>query len=328
MESYTRLSLKEREEISRLLACRSSLRAIGRALGRSASSISREVRRDQTSVLCYRAVPAHERFLRQIHRARKLRKLDQYPELRRIVFERLAECWSPEQIAKRLILLYPENMIMRISHETIYAYLYVMPRGALKRQLFGCLRQKREKRKSRNRLKKPTRPIPDLVSIDERPPEILNRTIPGHWEGDLLMGSRNQSALGTLVERTTRFTILVSLRSKDARHVRDAFAREMHLLPQDLKRSLTYDQGQEMAEHRWFTRRTKIKVFFAHPHSPWERGTNENTNGLLRQFFPKGSSFARIPKRKIKHIQDLLNERPRKILNWLTPAEVFQQLLR
>lgn len=327
MKPYTRLTLKEREEMSRMLACRFSLRAIGCTLNRSASSLSRELKRNQTPALDYRAVAAQHRCFQQTHQTRKVRKLDQHPQLRQIVFELLAKRWSPQQIAKRLILLYPDNMIMRVSHETIYTYLYVMPRGTLKRQLLAYLRQERQRRKPRNKPRKPTHPIPELVSIEQRPPEVLQRTIPGHWEGDLLMGARNGSAMGTLVERTTRFTLLVSLKSKHARHVRDAFAREMCLLPQNLKRSLTYDQGQEMAEHRLFTRRTKIKVFFAHPHSPWERGTNENTNGLLRQFFPKGSNLARIPRRKIKQVQDLLNGRPRKVLNWLTPSEVFEQLL-
>ena len=165
-----------------------------------------------------------------------------------------------------------------------------------------------------------------MLSIEERPAEVADRTVPGHWEGDLLMGRRHASALGTLVERTTRFTLLVPLRTQEPRHVRRAFAREMRTLPAQLTRSLTYDRGREMREHRLFTRDTQVQVYFAHPHSPWERGTNENTNGLLRQFFPKSTDFTQLSRRQIKHVQNLMNGRPRKVLNWRTPSEAFYQL--
>ena len=171
-------------------------------------------------------------------------------------------------------------------------------------------------------------PIQDFISIEERPAEVADRIIPGHWEGDLIMGSRNLSALGTLVERTTRMTLLVRLKDKDAAAVRKAFAREFQRLPEGLKRSLTYDRGQEMAEHKLFTKSTRIQVYFAHPHSPWERGTNENTNDLIRQFFPKGTDFTKISLREIKRAQNMLNDRPRKTLEFLTPHEVFYKLLR
>ena len=172
-----------------------------------------------------------------------------------------------------------------------------------------------------------SRPIQDLISIDERPAEVADRTVPGHWEGDLLVGHANASALGTLVERTTRFTLLVPLKAKDAATVRQAFARELRTRPAQLRRSLTYDQGSEMREHRLFTKQTKMRVYFAHPHSPWERGTNENTNGLLRQFFPKGTRFTQLSRSEIKRVQVMLNDRPRKILNWHSPAHAFHQLL-
>ena len=165
-----------------------------------------------------------------------------------------------------------------------------------------------------------------MLSIAERPAEVADRTVPGHWEGDLIVGRRNASALGTLVERTTRTTLLVPLRAKDATSVRQAFAWEMRTLPQQMVRSLTYDQGKEMAEHALFTHETRIQVYFAHPHSPWERGTNENTNGLIRQFFPKGTDFSRVSRRQIKHVQTLLNARPRKGLNWRTPSEAFHNV--
>jgi IS30 family transposase len=216
---------------------------------------------------------------------------------------------------------------MRISHEAIYTYLYVLPRGQLKREVMRALRQRHQCRRPRGHPRRSSRPLQDLVSIEERPPEVADRTIPGHWEGDLLMGHGNASALGTLVERTTRFTLLVPLRTKDAPGVRRAFARELRTLPRQLTRSLTYDQGQEMTEHRLFTQQTQMRVYFAHPHCPWERGTNENTNGLLRQFFPKGTRFHTVSRRQIKHVQALFNDRPRKVLNWHSPAKAFKDIL-
>ncbi len=182
-------------------------------------------------------------------------------------------------------------------------------------------------RRIRNKSRQRCCPIQDYISIEERPPEVAERIIPGHWEGDLLMGRNNASSLGTLVERTTRMTFLVKLKDKDATAVREAFAREFKHLPKALKRSLTYDHGQEMAEHKLFTKSTRIDVYFAHPHSPWERGTNENTNDLIRQFFPKGTDFSKVSLSNIKRAQDMLNDRPRKTLNWLTPHEVFGKLL-
>ena len=216
---------------------------------------------------------------------------------------------------------------MSISHESIYTYLYVLPRGTLKKELIHYLRQKHNVRFPRQKRRLKSSPIQDIVSIEERPKEVAERCVPGHWEGDLLIGQLNRSALGTLVERTTRFTLLVHLHAQDAASVRRAFARELQTLPKQLKRSLTYDQGKEMREHRLFTKSTKIRVYFAHPHCPWERGTNENTNGLIRQFFPKGIDFKKITQHEIKHVQLLLNERPRKVLDWRTPAEVFNELL-
>ena len=216
---------------------------------------------------------------------------------------------------------------MRISPEAIYTYLYVLPRGLLKRELIGYLRQRHRFRRPHKVRLKP-RPIQDFISIEERPADVADRTVPGHWEGDLLVGHANASALGTLVERTTRFTLLVPLKAKGAAAVRQAFARELRTLPAQLRRSLTYDQGQEMCEHRLFTEQTKIQVYFAHPHCPWERGTNENTNGLLRQFFPKGTRFNQLSRKHIKQVQAMFNDRPRKLLNWHSPAHAFRQLLR
>lgn len=218
--------------------------------------------------------------------------------------------------------------------ETIYTYLYVLPRGELKRsrlQSGRYLRHWRKQRKDRgaSHPDRVGRIIPDMISIEERPAEVADRTVPGHWEGDILLGRRHASALGTLVERTTRTTLLVPLRAKDATSVRGAFAREMRTFPQQLVRSLTYDRGKEMAEHKLFAQRPDRsgRVFFAHPHSPWEGGTCENTNGLIRQFFPKVTDFTTVSRREIKHVQELLNGRPRRVLNWRTPSEVFHEHL-
>jgi IS30 family transposase len=293
---------------------------------RAPSTLSRELTRHRTSPVTYRAVPAHQRAQRWAHQPRKPRKLVVHARLRAAVLQLLAQRWSPEQIARGLPQRYPDEPTMRISHEAIYTYLYVLPSGVLKRELARYLRRRHRFRRP-HKVRLSSRPIQDLVSIDARPKEVADRRVPGHWEGDLLVGHANASALGTLVERTTRFTVLVPLKAKDAATVRQAFARELRTLPAQLRRSLTYDQGPEMREHRLFTKQTKMRVYFAHPHSPWERGTNENTNGLLRQFFPKGTRFTQLSRSEIKRVQVLLNDRPRKILNWHSPAHAFHHLL-
>jgi IS30 family transposase len=326
MSQYRRLTLVEREELSRLFVAGHTARAAARALGRAPSTVSRELARHYRSRVTYRAVRAHTRASRWAHVPRKPRKLAIQPALRQAVFTLLAQRWSPEQIARALPQRYPQTPAMRISHEAIYTYLYVLPRGALKRELILYLRRRhRFRRPHKRRLS--SRPIQDFTSIEERPAEVADRTVPGHWEGDLLVGHANASALGTLVERTTRFTVLVPLKEKGAAAVRRAFARELRTLPAQLRRSLTYDQGQEMREHRLFTAQTKMQVYFAHPCSPWERGTNENTNGLLRQFFPKGTRFTQLSRAHIKRVQAMFNDRPRKVLNWHSPAHAFRELL-
>lgn len=326
MARYQRLTLMEREELSRMLAAGHSLRAVAQAIQRAPSTLSRELTRHRTSPATYRAVPAHQRAQRGAHQPRKPRTLAAHAHLRAAVLHLLAHRWSPEQIAHGLPQRYPDDPTMRISHEAIYTYLYVLPSGALKRELARYLRRRHRFRRP-HKVRLSSRPIQDLVSIDARPQEGADRTVPGHWEGDLLVGHANASALGTLVERTTRFTVLVPLKAKDAATVRRAFARELRTLPRQLRRSLTYDQGPEMREHRLFTKQTKMRVYFAHPHSPWERGTNENTNGLLRQFFPKGTRFTQVSRAEIKRVQLLLNDRPRKILEWHSPAHAFHHLL-
>ena len=217
---------------------------------------------------------------------------------------------------------------MQISHESIYEYLYVLPRGELKKTLIKYLRQERKMRRVRTGLKEQRGKIPEMISIEERPAEVADRSVPGHWEGDLLMGKDHRSALGTLVERKTRWVYLVPLKQKDALCVRKAFAKTITRLPKRLRRSMTYDQGKEMAEHKLFTKQTKVKVFFAHPGSPWERGTCENTNGLIRQFFPKGTDLVGIPNHRFTKVQQLLNDRPRKRLGYRTPNEVLASRLK
>ena len=328
MSRYYHLTVNEREEISLGLAQGRSQRCIARALNRNPSTISREISRSKGPVLHYRAIESQAHADYQAHNTiRRTQKLESHKPLKQAVLSYLNQLWSPEQIAKRLPILYPNDMTMRVSHETIYKYLYVLPRGELRRELTKCLRRHHIHRRTKNKIRRQTCPIQDFLSVEERPAEVASRTVPGHWEGDLLSGHNNGSALGTLVERTTRMTFLVPLKRKDAVSARKAFARQFNKVPEGLKRTLTYDHGQEMAQHKLFTKNTKIQVYFAHPHSPWERGTNENTNSLIRQFFPKGTDFSRISLKTIKNAQHMLNDRPRKILKFYTPHEAFNRLL-
>ncbi|OGQ45870.1 MAG: transposase [Deltaproteobacteria bacterium RIFCSPLOWO2_02_FULL_44_10] len=325
---YHRLRIEEREEISRLLVVGVSVRGISRLVKRAASTISREIQRSDRGQ--YRAVRADRQAWRNARRRRLgKRKIGSNQELEEMVFQKLMLRWSPQQIAQWLRETYSSSA-MHLSAESIYTYVYILPRGALKRELIKTLRHGHRKRRKqgRSRAGRPCN-LEGMLSIEERPAEVVERIVPGHWEGDMLIGGRQaQSALGTLVERTTRTVLLVPLKNKTAKEVRQAFAREMRRLPKQMRLSLTYDQGREMAEHKLFTKQTKIKVYFAHPRSPWERGTNENTNGLIRQFFPKGTNFRNISRKEIKRVQHLLNERPRKTLNWKTPYETMNQLLQ
>lgn len=326
MPRYTRLSLQEREDLSIGLAQGLSLRAIASALGRSPSTLSREWQRNRAESGTYRAVRA-QRYA-QGRRARcGCPRLQQSERLRNWVFERLRWYWSPQEIAEALKRSFPDEPEMRLSHEALYTYLYVLPRGELRRELLACLRQHHKRRRPRSRGQDRRGHITDMISIEERPAEVADRTVPGHWEGDLVMGRANRSAVGTLVERTTRSLILVPLNSKQAAEVRKAYARELKSLPRQMRLSMTYDRGKEMAEHRLFTKETKMQVYFAHPQSPWERGTNENTNGLLRQFFPKGTDFSKLSRREIKRVQHLMNDRPRAVLDWRSPYEAFNELV-
>lgn len=328
MNKYKRLTLLEREEISRGLISGKSYRQIANSLNRQPSTICREINRLRYSAISYRATFSNEIALIKRVR-RKDHKLMYDNELQKYVIDHLRLRWSPKQIAESLKILYPDLMDKQISHETIYTYVYCLARGSLKKELIGYLRQKRSHRGPRSRTheaRKATR-IADLTSIHERPKEVEDRIIPGHWEGDLIIGANNASALGTLVERTTRTVILVPLKSKDAESVAEAFAHELETLPEQMKLTLTYDRGSEMARHKLFTDKTNMKVYFADPHSPWQRGTNENTNGLLRQYFPKGISFKNVTVKEIKFVQNQINGRPRKALGYKTPYEEFNRLV-
>jgi len=328
MTNYKRLNDLEREEISRMLSQKCSFHDIANALGRNASTISREVAAGGGNKYVYRATRAQNRARRNSSKRKSGKhKLNENPKLWAYVRKKLKKKWSPRQIAEELEKDYPLDMTMRISPEAIYTYIYVLPRGALKKELTSCLRQNRKRRYKQSRGVKMERKIEDMLSIEERPKEVEDRIIPGHWEGDLIIGKNNRSALGTLVERTTRTVILVPVKSKEVEVVAKAFAKEVKKLPQQMKLSMTYDQGREMARHKLFTQISGIRVYFAHPRSPWERGTNENTNGLIRQFFPKGTEFNKVSRYEVKKVQDLLNGRPRSALGFRKPYEVFKELI-
>lgn len=329
MKNYKRLNDLEREDISRMLSQKCSFRNIAKALNRNVSTISREVNAGNCNKYSYRAVKARNRAMRNSSK-RKVgkHKLNDNQELWAYIRKKLRKKkWSPRQIAEELKKDYPLDMTMRISPEAIYTYIYVLPRGNLKKELTACLRRNHKRRHKQSRGVKIERKLEDMLSIEERPKEVEDRIIPGHWEGDLIIGKYNRSALGTLVERTTRATILVPIKNREAETVAKAFAKEAKKLPKQMKLSMTYDQGREMAKHKLFTEITGMKVYFAHPRSPWERGTNENTNGLIRQFFPKGTDFNKVSRYEVKKVQDLLNGRPRAALNFQKPYKVFNQLI-
>jgi len=341
-----RLNLAEREEIAAGVAAQLSIRHIARQLDRSASTIKREIdrnadygaryrrlerpgadRRGRRGVTRYRASSAQSRAEQRARRP-KTAKLAADPVLREQVQTRLNDKHSPEQIAQRLKAEFPTRPEMWVSHETIYQSLYVQGRGALRRELTACLRTGRALRKPRRRADARRPRIEGMVMISERPAEIADRAVPGHWEGDLILGADNASAIGTLVERMTRFVLLLHLPERHgALEVEQAMATAMSRLPAVLRKSLTWDQGSEMANHVKIAEATGLEIYFCDPHSPWQRGTNENTNGLLRQYFPKGTDLSIFPADYLDYVAIQLNNRPRKTLDWKTPAEALNQLL-
>jgi IS30 family transposase len=374
------LSFAEREELALLHAQGLTVRKIARQMGRSPSTVSRELRRNATTrggVLSYRATVAQWKAERFASRP-KTAKLAQNARLRSYVQDRLAglvvdthgkpipgprvswkgrrhgrradrrwgKCWSPQQISHRLPIDFPHDMSMRISHEAIYQALYVQGRGALRRELSACLRTGRSLRVPRARTHQRGKSfITPEVMISQRPAEAADRAVPGHWEGDMIIGL-NSSAIGTLVERSTRFTMLLHLppmpghvrgaaikngpamAGRGAKAVRDAISKKIQRLPAQLRRSLTWDQGAELAQHAQLRIDTGLQIYFCDPRSPWQRGTNENTNGLLRQYFPKGTDLSRYSGRELDAVAVVLNSRPRKTLGWRTPAEALNQVLR
>jgi IS30 family transposase len=324
VRSSLALSLSEREEISRGVVAGRSMRSIAASLGRAPSTVSREIRR-HGGCQGYRASHADQAAWDQAHRPQRC-KLAQNHALARIVAQKLKMLWSPEQIAGWLKCTYPDDENYQVSHETIYRTLFIQTRGALKKELLQHLRRTRVMRRSRLYTQKRDDHgrISNTISISERPPSVEDRAVPGHWEGDLIFGANN-SQIVTLVERQTRYVMMAKVNSKDTETVINALVKHAQQLPQELYASLTWDRGKEMADHQRFTLATDIKVYFCDPQNPWQRGSNENTNGLLRQYFPKGTDLSVHSQAKLNAVARQLNERPRKTLNFETPAQRFSQ---
>jgi IS30 family transposase len=318
------LTSAEREEISRRVAAGHSIRAIAAFLGRAPSTISRELKRNGGRRR-YRANAAERAAWDRAKRPKRC-KLAENPALARVVAEKLQLNWSPRQIAGWLKRSYPDDESFQVSHETIYRTLFIQARGALKKELLQHLRRTRGMRRSRHHTQKNTEVgrISNTVSIRERPAEAEDRAVPGHWEGDLVFGSNN-SQIATLVERQTRYVMLAKVESKDTETVINALIKQAQKLPRELYKSLTWDRGKEMADHTRFSLATDIQVYFCDPQNPWQRGSNENTNGLLRQYFPKGMDLSAVHQNRLNAIARQLNERPRETLNFETPAERFNQ---
>jgi len=329
--SLTQLSFAEREEISRMLACECSIREIARILGRAPSTISREVNRNHGRS-DYRARRADRATCERARRP-KPTVFDTSPRLAAWVESKLELQWSPEQISAVLGVDFADDAEMSVSHETIYQALFVQTKGGLRKELAACLRSQRTTRRPHGTSNRARNSggrgggIANKVMISDRPAEVDDRAVPGHWEGDLIIGQDGRSQIATLVERSTRFVMLVKVDSKNAVHVADQLAAHMLTLPAQLALSLTWDQGIELAAHQRFTMATSIDVYFCDPHKPWQRGTNENTNGLLRQYFPKGTDLSVHDQAHLDFIADRLNGRPRKTLAWMTPSHEINKLL-
>ncbi|BDB15973.1 IS30-like element IST3091 family transposase [Acidithiobacillus ferrooxidans] len=320
---YQQLQSEQRNQIQRGLNEGLSMRAVAKQIGRSPSTVSREVRRGLVGET-YDAIQGREEAQRRLRKG--VRKLvGGAPLTNAVTHAILQRKWSPEQVAGRLRMDYPEDKQWRVSHETIYQFIYAHPAGELRKALIAALRQGHAKRKPRTRGKDRRGQLRNMRSIGERPLEAQDREIPGHWEGDFIKGAFNGSAIGTLVERSSRFVLLVRMEGTDADAALEGFTRRMRTLPKSILRTLTYDQGKEMARHEELERKVGIRIYFADPHSPWQRPTNENTNGLLRQYFPKGTDLSGYSQRRLTQVAEELNNRPRKSLGFRTPAEVIAQ---
>jgi IS30 family transposase len=326
-KKYTRLSEKERIQIESYLLVHKTVTEIAELLNRPKSTISREIKRTKSLPgKWYSADQAHWHAIFRNRIKRIDSKLSENIKLRLYVIKRLNRGWSPEQIANRIKIDHALDPNMRISYESIYKYIYFETTGDLKKHLIKCLPYSKPKRQAGAKRSIYMGKIPGRITIDQRPEEITLRKEEGHWEGDLVIGKGQTSAIGTLVERKTRYTIIVPLRSKKSTHVVNAFANELLALPENFRKSLTYDNGIEMTKHKLFTQITKMKVYFAHPYSSWERGTNENTNGLIRRVFKKKTDFNKVLDFQLKELQENLNTRPRKVLDWKTPQEKLLEL--
>jgi transposase, IS30 family len=323
-KKYKQLSIEERSAIAAGLVQGLSRRAIARQLDRPPSTIIREIDRNACRA-GYGSAMAQEKCKARKHRMQK--KLVENPVLWNAVQELMRNRWSPEQVAGKLKRMYPDNETMHVSHETIYAHIYAYPRGGLRTELIKLLRKNNKTRKPRTRGKDRRGQLQDITPIADRPKEVESRIIPGHWEGDLIKGKFNRSSVGTLVERTSRYVILVKLENATAPVVHQGFVREMKDVPSLLRKSLTYDRGKEMAMHKHVAADLNLSVYFADPHAPWQRGSNENTNGLVREYLPKGSDLSVYSQTQLNAIAKQLNERPRKKLGFLSPEEVYNQAL-
>jgi IS30 family transposase len=334
--NYEHLTAEERATLMVMWADGCSQRAVARSLGRSPSTISRELARnasccksvrDTSAAAPYDASLAGKRALVLRHEPRRSRKLAADTALFAVMQNHLREGWSPEQIAGMLKRAWPDDPSKTVSHETIYTALYVMPRGGLRKELIACLRHGRTKRRPRSRGHDRRGQIPDMLSLHVRPPEVEDRLVPGHWEGDLIKGARNQSAVGTLVERTSRLVFLARMKGATAEAALAGFTKSLDRVQMPMRKTMTYDQGKEMSRHKELTAVTGVTVYFADPHSPWQRGSNENTNGLLREYLPKGTDLSGLTQKQLDAIAWKLNTRPRKLHGFRSPIEVYDEHL-
>jgi transposase, IS30 family len=324
---YRQLQAEERITLASLRQQGQSLRVIGKTLNRSASSLSRELQRN-VGAAGYSARDAQAASVHRRKAARPWPKLHSDLRLWGVVKTCLSWRWSPQQISRTLARMWPNEPDMQVSHETIYTAIYAHAGGELRRQLIACLRQGKSTRKPRSAGTDRRGLIPDMVSIHLRPPEVEDRVMPGHWEGDLIRGTENKSAVGVLVERKTRLVLLAKMRDATAASALEAFSAKLNAMAQPLRQTLTYDQGKEMSRHKLLAERTGMKVYFCDPHSPWQRGSCENTNGLLRQYMPKGTDLSVFSQNELDGIADEMNNRPRATHDWQSPLQVFGEIMR
>lgn len=326
--SYEHLSAEERATLMVMKGQNCKVREIARVLHRAPSTISRELSRNATEDKPYDAKAAGQRARRLTQTPRRAPKLAAETPLFVVVVDRLREGWSPEQIAGTLKRLWPDAPDRHVSHETIYTALYAMPRGELRKELIACLRRGHTGRRRRSQGTDRRGQIPDMLSLHVRPPEVEDRLVPGHWEGDLIKGAANRSSVGTLVERTSRLVLLAKMTAATAQAAVEGFTQALNRVHEPMRKTLTYDQGKEMSQHKRLAEKTGITIYFADPHSPWQRGSNENTNGLLRQYLPKGSDLSVYSQEDLDAIAYRLNSRPRKIHGFRSPFEVYAELLK